>query len=170
MSYQDFLAAKRATVPPAGVIVDRGDLHSMLHDWQAEIVQWAAEVGRPAIWADTGLGKTFMQVEWARVSAETALIVAPLAVTQQTIREAAKVGTSGQLRAARGMRSPGRGCGSRTTRWSERFDPGAIRRRRARRGVHPQAVRRQDPDQADQPLRRCPRPAVLHRHPRPQRP
>src|SRR4029077_888554 len=45
-----------------------------------------------AIWADTGLGKTFMQLEWARLSGDTSLIVAPLAVCAQTVGEPAKLG------------------------------------------------------------------------------
>lgn len=106
MSYGDFLAAKRARVHETGLILDATDIHPKLHPWQAEIVAWAANVGRAAIWADTGLGKTFMQIEWARhvTGNGYGLIVAPLAVCQQTVREAAKLGvtvtyvrTSGQL-------------------------------------------------------------------------
>ena len=95
MSYAEFIAAKAARVPPAGIAVDVADLHPMLHGWQREIVQWAAGVGRAAIWADTGLGKTVMMCQWAHaMTAPTggvALIVAPLAVCSQTVREAAKV-------------------------------------------------------------------------------
>jgi superfamily II DNA or RNA helicase len=67
-------------------------VHPKLHPWQAEIVTWAVGIGRAAIWADTGLGKTFMQLEWARLSGHTSLIVAPLAVCAQTVREAEKLG------------------------------------------------------------------------------
>ena len=88
-TYADFLATKRSHATNLGPVVERGAIHHRLHDWQAAIVQWAARTGRAAIWADTGLGKTVMQVEWARLVADTALIVAPLAVCQQTIREAA---------------------------------------------------------------------------------
>jgi hypothetical protein len=94
VSYTEFLARKKATVTASGRNVDPGDVHPMLHQWQAEIVQWAVQVGRAAIWADTGLGKTFLSLEWARLSGDTALIVAPLAVCQQTVREAAKLGTT----------------------------------------------------------------------------
>ena len=92
-AYSEFLANKRIESQPVGVKCEVGDVHPMLHGWQAEIVQWAAEIGRAAIWADTGLGKTFMQIEWARIVAGggRALIVAPLAVCQQTVREAAKL-------------------------------------------------------------------------------
>lgn len=93
-TYADFIAQKKARVPAAGI--DATDVHWLLFDWQAELVHWACKVGRAAIWADTGLGKTLMQVEWIRnMSADgRGLIVAPLAVCQQTIREAAKVGQS----------------------------------------------------------------------------
>ena len=95
MSYQAFLDAKRATARPTGITVAANEIHPTLHDWQGEIVQWAVNVGRAAIWADTGLaGKTFMQVEWLRhvTGNGYGLIVAPLAVCHQTIREAAKIG------------------------------------------------------------------------------
>lgn len=93
--YEAFLGAKIARAEKVGVTVT--DHHPMLHQWQAEIVAWACRVGRAAIWADTGLGKTVMQVEWARHmigSDKRALIVAPLAVCHQTVREAAKLGVA----------------------------------------------------------------------------
>ncbi len=64
----------------------------MLHPWQRRIVTWAVRTGRAAIWADTGLGKTWIQLEAARLAGDRALIIAPLAVCHQTIREAAKLG------------------------------------------------------------------------------
>ncbi|RTE47927.1 helicase [Actinobaculum sp. 352] len=72
-------------------MIPADDLHPTLFDWQRDIVSWAIRVGRAAIWADTGLGKTLMQVEWARRIGGTALIVAPLAVCRQTVREARKI-------------------------------------------------------------------------------
>jgi superfamily II DNA or RNA helicase len=97
VSYAEFLATKAKRAPEIGRACDASEVNPMLHDWQREIVAWAVRKGRAAIWADTGLGKTFMQIEWARLSAQPlvlnrALIVAPLAVCQQTIREGAKLG------------------------------------------------------------------------------
>ncbi|MDQ3274642.1 MAG: DEAD/DEAH box helicase [Actinomycetota bacterium] len=94
MSYHDFLAAKAASAARVGLDIDTDDLSPELYEWQAHIVRWACGVGRAAIWADTGLGKTRMQLEWARVSAAggVALVVAPLAVCAQTVREAAVLG------------------------------------------------------------------------------
>lgn len=91
-TYADFLASKVATAQQHGPEVDRRDVHPMLHDWQNDIVRWAVRTGRAAVWADTGLGKTFMQIEWARLSGKRSLIIAPLAVCHQTVREAAKLG------------------------------------------------------------------------------
>jgi len=94
MIYTDFLAAKTAGVPKIGRNYHESDVHHHLYEWQREIVAWAATTGRAAIWADTGLGKTLMQLEWARIVADggTALIIAPLAVCEQTSREARKIG------------------------------------------------------------------------------
>ena len=80
--------------PETGITVSPRDIHTSLFDWQKRIVQWACRVGRAAIWADTGLGKTRMQLEWLRLVCAgqgTGLILAPLAVCQQTIREAAQL-------------------------------------------------------------------------------
>lgn len=90
--YAAFIDSKAATATNSGPDVTSADVHHMLHPWQRDIVVWAVRTQRAAVWADTGLGKTFMMTEWARLSGDTSLIVAPLAVCQQTIREAAKLG------------------------------------------------------------------------------
>ena len=92
-SYAEFLSRKQSRVEAAGADVDISDINPILHPWQAELVQWAVRTSRAAIWADTGLGKTMMQLEWARLSTHRpVLVVAPLAVCHQTVREAAKLG------------------------------------------------------------------------------
>ena len=91
-TYEKFLAAKRRTAPGHGHPATPDDVHPMLHPWQRRIVAWAVQRGRAALWEDTGLGKTLQQIEWARLSGDRSLIVAPLAVCQQTVREAAKIG------------------------------------------------------------------------------
>lgn len=91
-TYADFLQAKKAVQAPAGIDVDPADLHPELFPHQRHIVEWALKRGRAAVFADTGLGKTFIQIEWARRIADTALILAPLSVARQTVREAARLG------------------------------------------------------------------------------
>lgn len=94
--YEAFLASKRATMPPVGFHVDRELLHPSLFDFQKDIVHWALRRGRAAIFAGTGLGKTRMQIEWAmhihQRTGGDVLILAPLAVASQTIREGAELG------------------------------------------------------------------------------
>jgi superfamily II DNA or RNA helicase len=108
VSYADFLASKVRAAPEIGILVDTSEVNPILHAWQAEIVTWAAKTGRAAIWADTGLGKTFMQLEWARLSGDTTLIVAPLAVCAQTVREAEKLDIKAQyVRAPEQIMAPG---------------------------------------------------------------
>lgn len=92
MSYADFIARKQGRVETPGREVTAADIHPMLHDWQNELVRWAVRTSRAALWADTGMGKTVMQLEWARLSGDTPLVIAPLAVCEQTVREAAKLG------------------------------------------------------------------------------
>src|ERR1035441_8054146 len=95
-SYAEFLDRKRRAVQPAGHAVDVADVNPMLHDWQRRIVRRNVLLGRAADWADTGLGKTFLQVETVRLSGDRSLILAPLAVCAQTVREAARLGVTVQ--------------------------------------------------------------------------
>ena len=108
MNYADFIIKKIDKSKKTGPECDEFDVNSMLHPWQRYIVAWAVRTQRAAIWADTGLGKTMMQIEWARLSGETALIVAPLAVCAQTVRESAKLGiTATQIRSGAEITGPG---------------------------------------------------------------
>lgn len=92
MSYSSFLESKARNAPSVGADIDASDLHPILRDHQRYGVEWAARVGRAAIFWDCGMGKTLAQLEWARVSADTSLILAPLSVARQTVRESAMVG------------------------------------------------------------------------------
>jgi DNA modification methylase len=85
-AYHEFLSSKLPRPVSAGT--DVAEIHPALFPFQQDIVRWATRRGRAAVWADTGLGKTLMQLEWARHSGSRALIVAPLAVAEQTIEEA----------------------------------------------------------------------------------
>lgn len=93
-NYSDFLQTKHKTIISSGF--DPDEMSSHLFPFQKFIVKRALNMGRYAIFADCGLGKTIMQLEWAsHVSKHTGkrvLILAPLAVTGQTIQEASKFG------------------------------------------------------------------------------
>lgn len=96
MDYTTFLQSKGKRFTGEGFTCDAARLTSALFDWQKKIVAWATRKGRCALWADTGLGKTIMQLAWAdQVMAYTGkpvLILTPLAVSAQTVSEAHKFG------------------------------------------------------------------------------
>lgn len=124
-SYADFLARKAALTRAPGIAVSAKDTHPFLHQWQREIVSWALNVGRAALWADTGLGKTVMQIEWAKHIGGTVLIVAPLAVCAQTAREAAKVDAAVTY-VRDGSQITGPGIWITNYEMVERFDPSTL--------------------------------------------
>ena len=91
MNYKDFLARKHFDDTPTGLSVIP-ELSTQLFDFQRAIVTWALRRGRAAIFADCGMGKTPMQLEIAKHMPGRVLIVAPLAVSGQTVLEGAKFG------------------------------------------------------------------------------
>lgn len=95
-TYDSFINNKRATMPLSGFTVDRETLHESLFDFQKDIDRWALRRGRAAVFAGTGLGKTRIQIEWAKkvhlLSGGDVLLLAPLAVAAQTIREGVAMG------------------------------------------------------------------------------
>lgn len=102
MTYEQFLQAKALTVAPVGF--EPLGFSAPLFAFQKDIVTLACKLGRFCIWADCGMGKTPMQLEWARqVCQQTGgrvLILSPLAVSHQTVREAKKFGIDGVAFAA----------------------------------------------------------------------
>jgi len=95
-NYLEFLKTKQKTHTLSGFDVDEKKLNTHMFDFQKFIVKRALKAGKYAIFADCGLGKTLMQLEWAnQVFNETqskVLILAPLAVVGQTIQEGLKFG------------------------------------------------------------------------------
>lgn len=91
MDYRDFLKSKQYNDCNYGIDIMPEAIHPKLFEWQGDIVIWAILKGRCAIFLDTGLGKTFIQLEWARLINENTLIIAPLSVARQTVREAKKI-------------------------------------------------------------------------------
>jgi hypothetical protein len=66
MTYTDFLETKKKKINESGFDVDDSKLNDKLFDFQRHIVKKALKVGKYAIFADCGLGKTFMQLEFAK--------------------------------------------------------------------------------------------------------
>lgn len=100
MSYAEFVGRKLQAVPPTGLDCVPA-LPNSLFPHQAALTAWALRRGRAAIFADTGLGKTRMELVWssqvARHTGKPVLILAPLAVAHQTASEAASIGLKAQV-------------------------------------------------------------------------
>lgn len=98
--YLEFLDRKKIADPMTG-LANVPDLLPVLKSHQHDITSWALRRGRAAIFAGTGLGKTLMELQWADAVAshtgKPVLIFAPLAVSAQHLREAAKFGLRAEL-------------------------------------------------------------------------
>lgn len=100
VDYREFLKSKQVSAETVGRNVALSEINPMLFDWQAAVVRWAVQRGRAALFEDCGLGKTFQQLEWARLVLEpgqAALILTPLAVAHQTKGEADKLGVKARV-------------------------------------------------------------------------
>jgi len=114
-AYRAFLEAKRPATPTAGdsaiLTLGRG-INPLCKPHQAAIIRWAVEGGRRAIFAKFGLGKTVMQLEALRLvlsrEGGKALIIAPLGVRQEFLRDAGMLGlTVAFVRTTAEMDAPG---------------------------------------------------------------
>lgn len=95
MTYQEFLEHKIDVAPLVGLDVQADHLNPVLKPHQRDSVLWALRGGRRALFAAFGLGKTVMQLEWARIVAERTggqvLIVAPLNVRREIYDDATHI-------------------------------------------------------------------------------
>lgn len=96
MNYESFLQSKLLVSSPSGFDALESGLPLRLYPYQRDLVKWACKRGKAALFTMTGTGKTAMQVSWAEQvvihTNEAVLILAPLAVSKQTVREASKFG------------------------------------------------------------------------------
>lgn len=98
MDYDEYIKTKEFQDVKSGF--EPGKVNPNLFPFQEAIVRWALRRGRAAIFANTGMGKTLMQMSWADEVCEhtggRVLVVAPLAVAKQSVSEAAKFGIAAQ--------------------------------------------------------------------------
>lgn len=94
MKYEDFLESKKKTFLESGFEIDESKLNKNLFDFQKFAIKTALIKGRFALFFDCGLGKTLMQLSWSEAvfykTKKKVLILAPLAVVEQTKDEAIK--------------------------------------------------------------------------------
>ena len=98
LDYMTFLVQKQQSARPEGI--KRIKLPDRMFDFQRHLTEWALKQGRSAIFADCGMGKSLMLMSWAenvvRETNKPVLVVTPLAVTAQIIREAYGAVTAGR--------------------------------------------------------------------------
>lgn len=98
-NYRNLVNSKRFVDVNAGFDVDESWLNPYLKDFQKVCVKWALKRGRAALFEDTGLGKTIQFLSWARCVCDytsgKVLVLSPLCVAHQTVKEAEKFGIKG---------------------------------------------------------------------------
>jgi len=103
-NYDEFLQQKISESFDVGFDANEADYHDLIKDHQRVSVTWACKRGRAALFLDTGLGKTLAQTTWAQQvvghTGGAVLILAPLAVSVQTVREGEKFGINIKLAAS----------------------------------------------------------------------
>jgi len=96
--YNALISRKKRVAIKRGIQIKEGDLNPQLFGFQKWLVRWALSIGKCALLAECGLGKTPMQLEWAKKVAEhtggNILILCPLAVAAQTVKEGNKFNTT----------------------------------------------------------------------------
>jgi len=127
-AYAEFLARKALIDPPTG-LEHVPDLPSAMFPFQRDICAWALRRGRAALFAGTGLGKSLMELAWANAVADATggmvLILAPLAVATQLVREAEKFGLPARL--VRSQADCGPGVNVTNYQKIEHFDVGVFK-------------------------------------------
>lgn len=91
-TYTEFLKGKMLRSDPSGFSCDRSELPDNLYPYQSDLVQWGLRRGKAALFTMTGTGKTPMQSAWGQAVSDhdghgAVLMLAPLAVSKQTIKE-----------------------------------------------------------------------------------
>ncbi len=101
MNYDEFLKQKDYVLESSGFDIDKNELNPMLYDFQKDIVRWALKKGKACVFSECGTGKSAVQLSWGhQVSKRTGgkvLLLAPLAVSYQTKREAEKFGYTAKV-------------------------------------------------------------------------
>ena len=129
MTYLEFLKTKELKTIAAGFDYPRERVNENAFEYQKDIILWAIKKGKAAILTGCGTGKTFMQAEYARIVTEEtggkALILAPLSVVEQTVRDARKFGIA-EITPCRSQEDVRPGINITNYEMIDHFDPGTF--------------------------------------------
>lgn len=96
MEYEEFIKSKETIVKNSGFDITKDELNNKLFEYEKDVVKWALKKGKAALFEGCGLGKTIQQLEWShqvcKYTNGNVLILAPLAVAPQTVKEGKKFG------------------------------------------------------------------------------
>lgn len=132
LDYDLFLASKRVAAVDSGFRLPASELNSLLFPFQRDISVWGIRRGRAGIFLDTGLGKTFVQLEIAdqicRNTGGRFLLLTPLAVGRQTLMESSKFGIQAPVRICSSQAEADKFVGIVITNYEKlhKFDPAAF--------------------------------------------
>lgn len=94
MTYEEFLMSKQSTIKATGFDVNTQELNKLMFDYQKAVAKWCLKKGKSAVWSGCGTGKTLIELEYGqqiyKKEKENILLVAPLAVAQQTAYQESK--------------------------------------------------------------------------------
>jgi DNA modification methylase len=88
LEYTEFLESKTTSHGQYGIDVSQDKVHKLLFPFQRDITIWGLRKGRCAFFLGCGTGKTYCQLEWARLLGNDSLIISPLSVARQTVKMA----------------------------------------------------------------------------------
>lgn len=131
MSYRNFLAGKHVKAEPTGVRISESAINPKLFDWQRSIVKWELARGRGAMFEECGLGKSAQELAWADAlirggHATRILLLCPLCVAPQFVREAEKFGIETDVRVCREQSQVASGISVANYESLHKFDPAAF--------------------------------------------
>ena len=96
MEYSEFIESKKPIFISNGIAIKDIEINSQMFLYQKDFTRWALAKGKAAVFAGTGLGKTFVELEWGKQVHENTgmdvLILAYLSIAEQTVREGIKFG------------------------------------------------------------------------------
>jgi len=96
MDYNYFIDKKFEKIEDSGFDFDESEMNPLLFDFQKQCVKWSLRKGKSALFEECGLGKTIQQLEWSKIiqqkTSKPVIIIAPLGVSKQTVREGEKFG------------------------------------------------------------------------------
>lgn len=131
VNYNEFIKSKHKRHESCGIDIDESDVNDNAFDFQRAIVRWNARKGQCGTFADCGLGKSLMELDWLRLmirkgGCKRALLLTPVAVGPQMLREANKFNIDCDVRLVADSSQVKSGINVTNYEKLHKFDPAAF--------------------------------------------